>query len=263
MLMRSSWHKSKVYRLFLLLCLAGWMSGCEEYREGCMDAAAVNFKADHQKPCCCEYPSLILQTTLTDEDGTVSFADTLTNETGQRYTIRNMRFIFSEVVVQDSLGRTYQPIDTFGQSPIRPDITAVNVKNLNNKGGEILANETFNRLYFSLKDLPGLQDRKPASFPSDHPLRDSSFFDFNSDRWIVAQVNIGLEDGRQKNIRLYGEGADIRPVIENRWTKELGKDLVINFKINVRQLFGKMNFENSENQLREEFKANLPAAFEP
>src|SRR5699024_9536780 len=129
-------------------------------------------------PCCCEYPSLILQTTLTDGNKSVSFADTLTNQEGQKYLIRSMRFIFSEIKLQDSLHQFYYPIDTFGNHHIPPDVMAVNVKNLNNAGREILVNKTFSRLLFSLKDVPALHDLKPASFPADHPLRDSSFYDF-------------------------------------------------------------------------------------
>lgn len=261
--MRINWHKDKGFNLILCLYLLMWMGGCEEYREGCMDVSAVNFKADHQKPCCCEYPTLILQTTLTDGDKSVSFADTLTNQEGQKYLIRSMRFIFSEIELQDSLHQSYHPVDTFGNRPIPPEIMAVNVKNLNNAGGEILLNKTFSRLFFSLKDIPALHDLRPASFPVDHPLRDSSFYDFHTDQWIIAQANIGLEDGNQKTMKIYGSEIDIHSQIEDRWTKELGKDLTINFKINIQNLFSEMDFTQPENQLREEFRINLPIAFEP
>src|SRR5690625_4518526 len=145
-----NWLKNNKYLIFGLLILAGW-SGCEEYSEGCMDMAAVNFKASHQKPCCCEYPALVLQATLTQNEKPVSFTDTLINHKGQNFLVRDLRFILSEVYLEDSLGQSYHPIDTFGHHPIAADIIPLNVKSLNNKGGEFMTNKTFHKLDFSLK----------------------------------------------------------------------------------------------------------------
>lgn len=257
-----NWLKSSNYLIIGFLILIG-SGGCEDYSEGCMDMAAVNFKASHQKPCCCEYPVLILQATLTQNEGSVSFTDTLTNLKGQKYLIRDLRFIFSGVWLEDSVGQRYHPIDTFGTHPIAPDIIPVNVKNLNNKGGEFMANQTFHSIDFSLKTIDELKDRRPAHFPSEHVLRDSSYYDFKNEQWIIAQVNLGLEDGTQKSIKVFGSDIDIHSSIENQWSKSLGQDLTVHFKINVDELFGDMDFNSTDNELEQLFHARLAGAFEP
>src|SRR5680860_1036606 len=116
--MRISWPKNRrlslSLSLILILALAILMS-CEEYQEGCMDATATNFKVSNQVPCCCEYPDIVFQTTLTDGENTLSFADTFMNQMGQRYVIRAFRFIASGISLTDSLDNVYRPVDTFHQ----------------------------------------------------------------------------------------------------------------------------------------------------
>lgn len=251
------------FRIIVSIFVICGVFSCEEYQEGCMDASATNFRVSNQLPCCCEYPKLIFQTTLTDDSTTVSFADTFTNSLGQQYLIRDLRFIASAIAVVDSLDKVYYPTDTFDHYIISPDILAIDVLNLNSTGGNFMKDGRFDELSFELDQISELQGKVPDDFPVEHPFRDSFFFDFNRQDWVVARATIDVVDQDQVTIRLTGEEWPIPIRIPGQWSKSRGKDLTVNFRINISTLFGNMDFSLPESDLKREFGANLPASYEP
>lgn len=253
------------YRLIVLgmtlLAMVGLMS-CEEYKEGCMDASATNFKVSNQLPCCCEYPKIIFQTTLTDGKKTLPFSDTFTNEIGQQYLIRNFRFIASDITLTDSLDITYKPVDTFNNYIIPADILAANVLDLNSTGANFMHNGTFDHLYFSIDRVGELDSRIPKDFPLDHPLRDSSFYDFSKNSWILIRAVIEIVDKGLISLNLPNSELPATVSVPGRWTKNRGQNLTVNFRVNISTLFSDMDFSLPPEDLMQEFKTNLPFSFE-
>ena len=249
--------------VFVSVLVIFGLYSCEEYQEGCMDASATNFRISNQLPCCCEYPQLVFQTTLTDDTATLAFADTFVNQLGQRYLIRDLRFIASGIRIADSLDRVFGPTDTFDQYVVSPDILAIDVLNLNSTGANFMQNGRFDEISFDLDKIDELQAKTPGDFPVDHPFRDSVFYDFNRQQWTVAKATIDVVDQGLITIILSGDDWPASFRIPGHWTKSKGNDLTVNFRINIGTLFGGMDFSLPENDLKREFGTNLPASFEP
>ena len=172
--MRISWQTDRKYNIrklyadlivsgMMLLAIAGLIS-CEEYKEGCMDASATNFKVSNQLPCCCEYPKIVFQTTLMDGEKTLPFTDTFTNQMGQQYLIRNFRFIASGITLTDSLDKIYKPVDSFRNYLIPADVLATNVLGLNSTGANFMYDGTFNHLNFLIDRVEELDNKVPKNF---------------------------------------------------------------------------------------------------
>ncbi len=262
--MLTIWPRDKMLsiRFFLILMLGGLLS-CEEYKEGCMDASATNFQVSNQAPCCCEYPDLVFQTTLTDGEGTLSFADTFENAAGQRYVIRELKFLASNIQLSDSTGAVFVPGDTTGNYLVSPAILGVNVLDLNNAGANFLSDGTFDHLEFSVGPVEELRGKVPADFPRDHPLRDSTFYDFRAHSWNWVKVVLDVPGSEAGSLNLSTDDPRANVDISGSWTKTRGRDLVVNFRINITTLFDAMDFSLPEDVLLSKFKANLRASFEP
>ncbi|HLT95133.1 MAG TPA: hypothetical protein VKZ56_11255 [Membranihabitans sp.] len=244
--------------------LASWtLMSCEEYREGCMDANATNFQVSNQVPCCCEYPSIIFQTTLTHGGQAAGFTDTFTNFAGQRFIIRDLRFVASGISLRDSLDRIFTPTDTFQNYAISPDILAVDVLNLNSTGADFLFNGQFRSLEFEL-DMPGsLADKVPRNFEVDHPFRDSSFYDFQRNEWYIFNTTLEVLNQGLLQIELTQTEFPIPIRVTGEWTKRRGADLTVHFRMDVETLMGDIDFEMGDDAIRSQIAKNLPGSFEP
>lgn len=262
--MRIPWLRDRKldYRILMVLMLAILMS-CEEYKEGCMDASATNFKVSNQMPCCCEYPSLKFQTTFTDGEEALPFTDTFINQIGQRYLVRDLRFITSRITLTDSVDNVYKPTDTLHNYLAPPDVLAANVLDLNNTGANFLFNGRYNRLDFSINPVDELQSKVPEDFPAGHTLRDSTFYDFTRQSWVWARAVIEVPGSGLITLRLPADDLPGAVSIPGSWTKTRGKDLIVNFRVNIETLFYEMDFSLPESVLLDEFKVNLRASFEP
>lgn len=261
--MRINWQTRRGLNWLGLIALIFWMAGCEEREEGCMDLAAVNYKVGNQIPCCCEYPEIVFQTTLTDGEKTISYTDSLQDEAGRKFIIRDLRFISSDVRMLDAEDRAYKPTDTLGDYEIPPHILPFNVRTLNNPGANFLRDGQYSGVRFSLKDIPDLEGKAPAAVSREHVLRDSVYYDFSEEKWIIAQVVLGMEDGSRISILLHGNEVDQEIEVSGEWEKKTGQNLTVNFRINVLRLFSGMDWEASAAALREKFRENLALAFEP
>lgn len=262
--MQTTWLKDRRHNLQVVIVLVfAILMSCEEYKEGCMDASATNFKVSNQVPCCCEYPNLVFQTTLTDGENTLAFTDTFTNEIGQRFLINDLRFIASGITLTDSLDRVYKPTDTFRNYLVSPGILAANVLDLNSKGANFLSDGKYNRLDFTLDQVDELQSKVPEDFPKGHPLRDSMFYDFSRQSWVLARTVLEVVDDGLVTMRLLPEDLPQSVHVSGSWTKNRGKDLIVNFRVNIDALFGGMDFSLPETDLYEEFKVNFSTSFEP
>ena len=247
-----------------MVLFAAWaILSCEAYREGCMDANATNFQISNQVPCCCEYPLLIFQTTLTSSGETRAFTDTFTHHTGEQFLIRDLRFIASDITLRDSLDRIFTPTDTFDNYMISPDILAVDVFNLNSKGGEFMTNGRFTSLDFVL-DRPGsLADKTHRDFPLEHPFRDSMFYDFQRNDWHVFKITVEIVDQGLLQIQLTSGEMPVPLMVSGDWTKRLGADLTVNFRMDVDALFAEIEFGMEESAIRQQIAENLPVSIEP
>lgn len=262
--MQISWRKIKSRNILIIWSVViATLISCEEYQKGCMDASATNYQVSNQVPCCCEYPEIVFQTTLTDGMNTLSYTDTLINESGQRYLIRDFRFIASDITLVDSLGRQYTPVDTFSNYYISPDVMAVDVLSLNSSGGNFTTNGHFDQLIFSINALEYLESRMPEDFPLEHPFRDSAFYDFSKQSWNLAEVDIELMNGTSILLNLDISQLPVSVSISGNWTKFRGDDMTVNYRININSLFGNMDFTTSQGELQEKFWANFPKSFEP
>ena len=248
--------------LCLLGCFAGLMS-CEEYQQGCMDATATNFKVSNQSPCCCEYPQIVFQTTLTDGDETASFADTFSNQSGQNYLINDLRFIASDITLTDSLDNVYHPVDTFEKYHVSPDLLAADVLELNSTGANFMKDGIYNRLNFNIEQVDALKDELPRNFPMEHPFRDSSFYDFSQNNWIFMSASINVLGRGTVSLDILNEDLSIPVSLTGEWRKDRGQDLIVNFRINVRTLFNTVDFSLPQEEVLSVFKTNLPDSFEP
>ena len=248
--------------IILLLVALGAIS-CEEYQEGCMDAAATNFRVSNQTPCCCEYPNLIFQTTLTSDGMPRPFTDTFTNDLGQRFLIRDLRFIASDIIIRDSLGRNYAPTDTFDTYVIDPDILATDVLNLNSTGANFMSDGRFDEVAFIIGRIDGLENAAPDDFPLDHPFRDSLFYNFNDREWYAFRALIDVIDQDPLSIQLTQAELPVQMTIIGSWEKQRGGDLTVNFKVNIGKLFGNVDFSMPLADLRQQIGQNLPTSFEP
>ena len=228
-----------------------------------MDASATNFMVSNQVPCCCEYPEIVFQTTYTDGVNTLSYADTFANQSGQRYLIRDFRFIASGIAIMDSLDREYRPVDTFGEYYISPEILAVDVLGLNSTGANFTTDGTFDLLGFSINRIEDIENKMPDDFPLEHPFRDSSFYDFSQKTWIMAKVEIETVDGIQILLNYPISQLPVSISIPGRWTKVRGEDFTVNFRININSLFDDMDFSSPIDDLQKKFWVNFPASFEP
>lgn len=236
---------------------------CEEYQEGCMDAAATNFRVSNQTPCCCEYPNLIFQTTLTADGMPSAFTDTFTNDFGQRFLIRDLRFIASDIVLHDSMDRQYTPTDTFDTYAIDPDVLATDVLNLNSTGGNFMSDGRFDEIAFTIGQVSELDNAEPDDFPLDHPFRDSLFYDFNQRTWYAFRALVEVIDQDPVSIQLTQAELPVPMVISGSWEKQRGGDLTVNFKVNIGKLFGNLDFSMPLADLRQQVGQNLPTSFEP
>lgn len=261
--MRINWQTRRGLNWLGLIALVFWVAGCEESEEGCMDLTAVNYKVGNQIPCCCEYPEIVFQTTLTDGEKTISYTDSLQDDSGGKFIIRDLRFVSSDVRMLGAGGREYEPADTLNDYEIPAHILPFNVRTLNNPGANFLRDGQYSGLRFSLKNVTDLEDKVPVSVSREHVLRDSVYYDFSEDKWIVAQVVLGMEDGSRKSIRLHGNEIDQEVEISGEWEKKTGQNLTVNFRINVLRLFSGMDWEAPAAALREKFRENLTVAFEP
>lgn len=262
--MRISWQRMGKIEIWIAILIVGWVGySCEEYQEGCMDAAATNYRASNQIPCCCEYPNIVFQTTLTSDGSTSAFTDTFVNEMGQRFLIGDLRFMASDITLSDSLDRVFTPVDTFGSYETAPDLMAVDVLNLNSTGGNFMANGRFDRMNFNI-GIPGqLETKVPRDFPLEHPLRDSAFYDFTDHEWHVFLASVEVVGQGVIPVQLTKNEWPVPVVIEGDWEKRRGGDLTVNFKVNVDKLFGNLDFTQPLETLRQEVSQNLPDSFEP
>lgn len=245
----------------ILLVITGLIS-CEEYKEGCMDASATNFKMSYQLPCCCEYPKIVFQTTLTDGKKALPFTDTFSNQMGQKFLIRDFRFIASGITLTDSLDKAYKPVDSFRNYLIPADVLATNVLGLNSTGANFMYDGAFDHLNFLIDRVAELDNKVPKNFPYDHPFRDSSFYDFSKQSWILIRVVIDVVDHGLISLNLPNAGLPVAVNIPGRWTKSRGQNLTVNFRVNMSTLFSDMDFSLPPEDLLAGFKTNLPFSFE-
>lgn len=261
--MQIHWPEVSGFNVILLVVfLLMVLTGCEEYQKGCMDADAVNFKVSNQLPCCCEYPRIQFQTVLSDGESTLSFADTFTNRYGQKYTIASLQFIASQISVSDSIGRTYAPSDTLGDYIAPSDVLVADVLQLNSSGANFLKNGNFEKLDFVIREMPELNKFRPSDFPAGHPLRDSTFYSFQQQMWIIAKATLSLDDGSSRSLLVYQSEEHNPVVVSGRWTKVRGENLIVNFKMNVETLFSGMDLTWSTDLLKKEFILKLPVSIE-
>ena len=140
---------------------------------------------------------------------------------------------------------------------------AMDVLELNSTGANFMRDGTYKRLDFKIGMIEDLNDLVPRNFPIDHPFRDSSFYDFARNDWVVASVNINVLELGTISLDVFDKDLSIPITLDGSWSKASGQDLIVNFSVNVEHLFHKMDFSSPHQELLKVFKEKLSNSFEP
>lgn len=168
--------------LFFIFLLS---NGCGKPISGCLDIRAVNFKADADETCCCEFPVFTLRVNHL-VNGNVHHPDTVYyNDLGHPYRMLQANIILSDFSLHFKDGPAAKIIDTFllartdnSQQYIRADQVLITREAAVLKVGSFIRDGVLDSVTCRIGLNDDLSDLKPSDFPVTHPLhsnRDSLY----------------------------------------------------------------------------------------
>jgi len=162
-----------------VLILSLSLAACFEPKEGCLDISAINFDANADDDCCCEYPRLVLSVNQV-YDTLVFFNDGLyPDDNAHLFRIKSIAFYLSDFQVfrnaesfrvSDTLTlRTLVGTDTSSQL-FTNDFLLVRRSPIDYLVGTFRPDGVFNELSFRLGLSEDAQKVLPNKAPARHPL---------------------------------------------------------------------------------------------
>lgn len=166
----------------LLVVLGLVLGGCGRPVEGCLDIRAVNFRADADRDCCCDWPSLSFSVShRAGEENHDPFAS-YDNALGQAWRMPAPVLLLSDFRLHFAgqpalpLLDTMLLIDPNGPSAWwRRDQVVLDRDVSRFTAGRFIGSGFLDSITFLIGLAPGLEALPPDRFPEGHPLRTDRF----------------------------------------------------------------------------------------
>jgi len=245
--------------------------------EGCLDADATNFDVDADNPCsdCCTYPELTVSFTHKAGEAFLSADSLYTSRTLKPFRIKDVKFYISNLQLVDDAGNAFGVEDKVELNVLQNGVEelvelednfqVVRRSSSSLTFGEFRESGNFERMLFLVGINTDANNANPNSLPDDHPLRiepDSLHWDqqagyiynraiFQADTSSVDELTI--EIGSIPNLVLVDLDIEI--------SSSRGTDTEISIVIDYLEWFKGIDFEASEQSIREKIVENTKGAF--
>jgi hypothetical protein len=225
----------------LLVLLAG---GCGRPIEGCLDIRALNFKADADRNCCCEWPPLNLTINHRVGEENHNPVENYLNSQGQRWQLLSPVVLLSGITLHFEGQPPLPLLDSMlltgadGQSRWwRRDQVLIERDAARLTLGRFIGHGRLDSLTCLIGLPPEMQQYPPSVFPEGHPLRSERYMLWSEGTGYAAMQARFLAPDQGQDTLLWRSGQMLPLTIPVGQEIRVGFGAEVNLTLNYRHWF--------------------------